>query len=147
MDVNPKSRRAAVTRIHPHHFPNIVTVTISPSFLTHRSRALICTKYDHWNVPAYQLPGTSSCFNQFSMSLTIPSSLIWTILFPFSAEASLTFPEYPGQPVAVDFCRKYGGPPERSGGSGKSFARSRCIRSGRKPATAEGSHGPPCPCP
>src|SRR5438128_3457974 len=60
---------------------------------------------------AYQLPGTSSCFNQFSISLTIPSSLIWMIFLPFSAEASLTFPEYPGQSVAVDFCRKYGGPP------------------------------------
>src|SRR5207244_12731488 len=70
----------------------------------------------------YQLPGTSSCFNQFSTSLTIPSSLIFTIFFPLSGDASLTFPEYPGQPVAVDFCRKYGGPPERSGGSGKSFA-------------------------
>src|SRR5260370_19095719 len=143
MDVKPKSRRAAVTRISRHHFPNIVTVTISPSFLTHRSRALICTKYDHWNVPAYQLPGTSSCFNQFSMSLTIPSSLIWTILFPFSAEASLTFPEYPGQPVAVDFCRKYGGPPERSGGSGKSFPRSSYTRPGRHAATPDDSTRPP----
>src|SRR5207244_8659575 len=46
----------------------------------------------------YQLPGTSSCFNQFSTSLTIPSSLIFTIFFPLSGDASLTFPEYPGQP-------------------------------------------------
>src|SRR5438477_4135360 len=38
----------------------------------------------------YQLPGTSPCASQFSISFTIPSSLIFTNLRPFSAEASLT---------------------------------------------------------
>ena len=51
---------------------------------------------------AYQLPGTLSCFSQFSMSFTIPSSLICTSFFPFSADTSLTCPEYPGQPAAVE---------------------------------------------
>ena len=41
----------------------------------------------------YQVPGTSPCVNQFSMSFTISSSLIFTSLRPFSAEVSVTWPE------------------------------------------------------
>ena len=41
----------------------------------------------------YQLPAASGWASQFSISFTIPSSLIFTSLRPFSAEASLTRPE------------------------------------------------------